>query len=114
MEQDKSFEKEFAEMWQNLNAEQRALILQQQQNQLKKATTKAKKISTRRALDKQDRDKLFFALEEAGCSEMMCSLATMRTLALRWILSDSACQDSFCEYVMSLQEKRLHRKSITG
>ena len=38
MEQDKKFEKEFAEMWKNLNAEQRALILQQQQNQLKKAT----------------------------------------------------------------------------
>ena len=114
MEQDKKFEKDFAEMWQNLNPEQKALILKHQQSQADKAVLKAKKDTARRALDKQDRDKLFSVLEDAGCSEMMTSLANMRTLALRWILSDTACRDSFCEYVMSLQEKRLNRKSITG
>lgn len=67
MEQDKTFEKDFAEMWQNLNPEQKALILKHQQSQADKAVLKAKKDTARRALDKQDRDKLFFALEEAGC-----------------------------------------------
>ena len=114
MGQDKKFENDFAEMWASLTPEQKALILQQQQNQLEKATSKAKKITTRRALDKIDRDKLFSALEEAGCSEMMMSLSSMRTLALRWILSDTTCRDNFCEYVMSLQEKRLTRKSVKG
>ena len=99
----KEFTNVFNAMWNNLTDEQRSLLTQKQMKDAGKAVARAKKESTKRMLDKRDRDAAMSLLKKAKCDTKGLSLNSIRTLALRWILSDADCRKAFALHVKELQ-----------
>ena len=111
MKKDNDFAKQYAEMWNALTDEQKKLILAEEQKKVGRAIVKAKKQLNKRALDQKDRNDLADALKEAKCENISASLADMRVLALRWILSNDGRRQGFVHYVATLQGERAGQKA---
>lgn len=100
-----------------LSEEEKAALNEHQQKEnieaiakaVAKAVAKAKKDNTQRNLDKQDRERASAMLKHAGCTVM--PLSAVRTLALRWVLSDTDTGKQFGDYIKSLQDGKQVRKA---
>ena len=101
---------DITDIWAKLTEEEKNALSIHQQKETERAIAKAKKENTRRNLDKQDREKVLAMLADAECTAM--PLMAVRTIALRWLLSDAESCKKFVGYIKSLQDGKQVRKAI--